>query len=46
MFILYTTEDGKNQIQIHAADDTVSLSPSDISEILNAGLHLKTLYED
>ncbi len=49
--ILYTTEDGKNRIQLRAKDQTVWLSQREMSDLFdvstdNVGLHLKNLYED
>jgi hypothetical protein len=49
--ILYTTEDGKNRIQLRAKDRTVWLSQREMAELFavsadNIGLHLKNLYED
>jgi hypothetical protein len=49
--ILYTTEDGRSQIQLRAKDQTVWLSQREISELFavsadNISLHLKNLYED
>ena len=51
MFILYTTEDGKSQIQLRAENETVWLSQREMAELFdvstdNVGLHLKNLYED
>lgn len=51
MLILYTTEDGKSQIQLRAAQDTVWLSQRQMAELFNVsqdnvGLHLKNIYED
>jgi hypothetical protein len=50
-FILYTTEDGKSQIQLRADQDTVWLTQRQMSELFNVsqdniGLHLKNIYED
>jgi hypothetical protein len=49
--ILYTTEDGKSHIRLHAKDQTVWLSQREMSELFdvssdNVGLHLKNIYED
>ncbi len=49
--ILYTTEDGKSRIQLHAKDQTVWLSQREMAELFdvttdNIGLHLKNLYAD
>jgi len=49
--ILYTTEDGKSQIQLRAADETVWLTQREMAELFNAtkqniSLHLKNLFED
>lgn len=51
MLILYTTEDGKSQIQLRAEDDTVWLTQLEIAELFNAtkqniSLHLKNIFED
>ncbi len=51
MFILYTTEDGKSQIQLHAENDSVWLSQLKIAELFNAtkqniSLHLKNIFEE
>ncbi len=51
MFILYTTEDGKSQIQLRAEDETVWLTQLEIAELFNAtkqniSLHLKNIFED
>ena len=51
MLILYTTDDGKSQIQLRAENDTVWLSQREMAELFdvstdNIGLHLKNLYED
>lgn len=50
-FILYTTEDGKHQIQLRAKDQTVWLSQREMAELFDASkqnisLHLKNLFED
>jgi hypothetical protein len=49
--ILYTTEDGRSQIQLRAKDQTVWLSQREMAELFavsadNISLHLKNLYED
>ena len=49
--ILYTTDDGKSQIQLRAKDQTVWLSQREMAELFdvstdNVGLHLKNVYED
>ena len=49
--ILYTTDDGKSQIQLRAKDQTVWLSQREMAELFdvttdNVGLHLKKIYED
>ena len=49
--ILYTTEDGRSQIKLHARDQTVWLSQREMAELFdvstdNVGLHLKNIYED
>lgn len=51
MLILYTTEDGKNRIQLRAENQTVWLSQRQMAELFdvspdNIGLHLKNIYED
>lgn len=51
MLILYTTEDGKSQIQLRAEDDTVWLTQLEMAELFNAtkqniSLHLKNIFED
>lgn len=51
MLILYTTEDGRSQIQLRADRDTVWLSQRQMAELFdvsqdNVGLHLKKIYED
>jgi hypothetical protein len=51
MLILYTTDDGKSQIQLRAKDQTVWLTQRDMAELFdvstdNVGLHLKNLFED
>ena len=51
MLILYTTEDGKSQIQLRAENETVWLSQREMAKLFNVstdniGLHLKNLYED
>ena len=49
--ILYTTDDGKSQIQLRAKDQTVWLSQREMAESFdvstdNVGLHLKNIYKD
>ena len=49
--ILYTTEDGRSQIQLRAKDQTVWLSQREMAELFavsadNISLHLKNLFED
>jgi len=49
--ILYTTDDGKSQIQLRAKDQTVWLSQREMADLFdvstdNVGLHLKNIYED
>ena len=49
--ILYTTEDGRSQIQLRAKSETVWLSQREMAELFdvstdNISLHLKKLYED
>jgi hypothetical protein len=51
MLILYTTEDGRSQIQLRAADQTVWLTQLEMAELFDASkqnisLHLKNLFED
>lgn len=51
MFILYTTEDGKSQIQLRAEEDSVWLTQLEFAELFNAtkqniSLHLKNLFAD
>lgn len=51
MLILYTTDDGKSQIQLRAGQDTVWLSQRQMAELFdvsqdNIGLHLKNIYAD
>ena len=51
MLILYTTEDGKSQIQLRAEDETVWLTQLEIAELFNAtkqniSLHFKNIFED
>lgn len=51
MIILYTTEDGRNRVQLRAKDQTVWLSQREMAELFdvspdNVGLHLKNLYGD
>lgn len=49
--ILYTTDDGRSQIQLRSKDQTVLLSQREMAELFdvstdNVGLHLKNIYED
>jgi len=49
--ILYTTEDGRNQIKLRAKDQTVWLSQRDMAQLFdvstdNVGLHLKNIFSD
>ena len=49
--ILYTTQDGKSQIQLRADLDTVWLTQLEMAELFNAtkqniSLHLKNIVED
>jgi hypothetical protein len=49
--ILYTTEDGRSQIQLRAKDQTVWLSQREMAELFdvstdNIGLHLKNIFKD
>jgi hypothetical protein len=49
--ILYTTEDGRNQIKLRARDQTVWISQREMAQLFdvsadNVGLHLKNLFED
>jgi hypothetical protein len=49
--ILYTTEDGRSQIQLRTKSETVWLSQRQMAELFdvstdNVGLHLKNLFED
>lgn len=49
--IIYTTEDGKNQIQLRADQNTVWLSQREMAELFNVsvdniGLHLKNIYQE
>lgn len=51
MLILYTTDDGKSQIQLRAKDQTVWLTQRDMAELFdvstdNVGLHLKNIFAD
>ncbi len=51
MLILYTTEDGRSQIQLRAKDQTVWLSQREMAQLFdvsadNIGLHLKNIYEE
>ena len=50
-FILYTSEDGQAQVQLHADRGTVWLSQRQMAELFdvspdNIGLHLKNIFED
>jgi hypothetical protein len=49
--ILYTTEDGKSQIQLRSKDQTVWLTQLEMAELFDAtkqniSLHLKNIFED
>jgi hypothetical protein len=49
--ILYTTEDGKSQIQLRAKDETVWLTQREMAQLFdvstdNVGLHLKNIFAD
>jgi hypothetical protein len=49
--ILYTTDDGKSQIQLRAKDQTVWLTQREMAQLFdvstdNVGLHLKNIFED
>lgn len=51
MLILYTTDDGRSQIQLRAEQGTVWLSQREMAHLFdvsqdNIGLHLKNIYED
>jgi len=51
MLILYTTADGKSQIQLRAKDQTVWLTQRDMAELFNVStdsisLHLKNIFDD
>ena len=51
MLILYTTDDGKSQIQLRAKDQTVWLTQLEMAELFDAtkqniSLHLKNLFEE
>lgn len=51
MLILYTTDDGRSQIQLRAEHQTVWLSQREMAQLFdvspdNIGLHLKNIYED
>ena len=50
-FIIYKTEDGKTQMQLHADGGTVWLTQLEMAELFNASkqnisLHLKNIYQD
>ncbi len=50
-FILYTTEDGKSQIRLLTANQTVWLTQLEMAELFdetkqNISLHLKNLFDD
>jgi len=50
MLILYTTDDGKSQIQLRSKDQTVWLTQLEMAELFDAtkqniSLHLKNLFE-
>ena len=49
--ILYTTEDGRSQINLRAKDETVWLTQLEMAELFDAtkqniSLHLKNVFED
>ena len=51
MLILYTTDDGKSQIQLRSKDQTVWLTQREMAALFdvstdNIGLHLKNIFED
>ena len=51
MLILYTTDDGKSQIQLRSKDQTVWLTQREMAELFdvstdNISLHLKNIFED
>jgi len=51
MLILYTTEDGKSQIQLRAEEQTVWLTQSEMADLFattkqNVSLHLQNIFED
>ena len=51
MLILYTTEDGKSQIQLRTEEQTVWLTQLEMAELFNAtkqniSLHLKNIFKD
>lgn len=51
MLILYTTDDGKSQIQLRSKDQTVWLTQRDMAALFdvstdNIGLHLKNIFAD
>ena len=49
--ILYTTDDGRNQVKLRAKDATVWVSQREMAQLFNVstdnvGLHLKNIFED
>ena len=51
MLILYTTEDGRSEIQLRAKDETIWLSRREMAELFDASqdnicLHLKNIYAE
>ena len=51
MLILYTTDDGKSQIQLRSKDQTIWLTQREMAELFdvstdNIGLHLKNIFAD
>jgi hypothetical protein len=51
MLILYTTEDGKSQIQLRAEDNTVWLTQMEIAELFqttknNVSIHTRNIFDD
>ncbi len=51
MLIFYTTEDGRNQIQLRAENQTVWLTQMEMAELFNAtkqniSFHLKNIFQD